>query len=454
MKNSIYIPYFTCMLLLISSTSCKKFLDEKPRSNLAVPNSLKDFQALLDLSSIMNDLDAASGEASVTDTYLTTANFLARTETLRRLYTWQNAEVYEPLNNEWANLYRVVYRTNTVLEGINEIATNNVNFGEWSSVKGQAHFYRAKMFLLGLSIWAKAYRKTSAATDLGVPLRLNVNFNEISVRSTVEVGYQQVVNDLKHAANLLPLAQVHVMRPSKPAAYAMLSRVHLYMGNFREASLYADSCIMLKPDLIDYNTLDPNANYPIAAYNKEVIHTSMMQLLTVINPSTARVDPQLYSSYSDDDLRKKVFFLQNPDGSFRFKGSYQGSANLFSGIASDEMYLTRAECLARLGEDEAALRDLNLLLMHRFKAGTFIPHTVANTENLLKLILDERRKQLLLRNLRWMDVKRLNILGAGISFQRDLNGITYYLQANSPRFAMPIPETVVALSGISQNKYE
>ncbi|WAC39040.1 RagB/SusD family nutrient uptake outer membrane protein [Pedobacter sp. SL55] len=449
-----YHHFWIGLIALSSLLGCKKFLDEKPRSNLAVPTSLKDFQALLDQSSVMNDLDASSGEASVTDSYLTTANYLSRVENQQRLHTWQNDFVYDPLNNEWANLYRAVYRTNTVLEGIAEVPISNVNLEEWRNVKGQAHFHRGKMFLLGLSIWGKAYRAASATTDLGIPLRLNVNFNEVSVRSSLAVGYAQALSDLEAAAQLLPVTPLHVYRPSKPAAYGLLARAHLQMGNFEKAALYADLCLALKSDLLNYNTLNANANFPIAAFNKEVIHSSMMQLLTIINPSTARIEPSLYASYAANDLRKTVFFLRNTDGTYRFKGSYQGSANLFSGLAVDEVYLTRAECRARLGQQALALEDLNLLLRNRYINGTFVPYTLSNANDVLKLILQERRKELLMRNLRWADIKRLNVLGAGISLERTVDGQTYRLPANSPRFAMPLPEVVLELSGMWQNKYD
>lgn len=455
--NQMKLQYTTLLIGVLTIgifSACEKFLEEKPRSSLAVPNSLKDFQALLDQSSIMNDLDAASGEASATDTYLTTANYLSRNEYQQRIHTWQNSEIYEPLTNEWANLYRTVYRTNTVLEGIDEVTITNANATEWRNVKGQAHFFRGKMFLLALSIWGKAYKQEYATTEPGIALRLNVNFNETSVRSNLATGYAQVLKDLEAAVQLLPNTPLHVMRPSKPAAYAILSRAHLQMGNFEKASLYADSCLALKSELIDYNSLNATSNFPIAVFGKEVLHSSTMQLLTIINPSTAKIDPQLYAAYEDNDLRKTVFFLRNSDGSYRFKGSYMGAASLFSGLATDEVYLTRAECRARLGHHGLALNDLNFLLAHRYKTGSFVPYTSVNTPNVLDVVLKERRKQLLMRNLRWADIKRLNVLGTEISLERTVNGQTYRLPANSPRFAMPIPEVVMALSGMQQNRYD
>ncbi|KQM68208.1 hypothetical protein ASE74_24205 [Pedobacter sp. Leaf216] len=70
---------------------------------------------------------------------------------------------------------------------------------------------------------------------------------------------------------------------------------------------------------------------------------------------------------------------------------------------------------------------------------------------MLEQILLEGRKELLLRGLRWIDVKRLNKEGAGISFTRTSKGIVYNLLANSTGFTLPIPEQVVELANLPQN---
>jgi hypothetical protein len=115
------------------------------------------------------------------------------------------------------------------------------------------------------------------------------------------------------------------------------------------------------------------------------------------------------------------------------------------------MYLIRAEANARAGKPEAALRDLNELLEKRWRTGTFIPYTTNTQNGLLELVLKERRKELLMRGLRWMDVKRLNREGTNIVMQRKIKGNVYTLPPNDKRYAMAIPEDVITLSGIAQN---
>ncbi|HBI87240.1 MAG TPA: RagB/SusD family nutrient uptake outer membrane protein, partial [Sphingobacterium sp.] len=45
----------------------------------------------------------------------------------------------------------------------------------------------------------------------------------------------------------------------------------------------------------------------------------------------------------------------------------------------------------------------------------------------------------------------LNKEGAGITLQRKLNGQTYTLHPGDQRFALPIPEDIIALTGMPQN---
>jgi len=139
-------------------------------------------------------------------------------------------------------------------------------------------------------------------------------------------------------------------------------------------------------------------------------------------------------------------------GGYSFKGSYS-VYSLFIGIATDEVYLMRAECNARLGNKDAALNDLNTLMVTRWSTGTFIPFTAATSQDALNIILQERRKELIFRNLRWMDIKRLNKDGANITLTRIIGGQTYTLPPNDNRFALPLPADIVKMTGMPQNPF-
>lgn len=97
------------------------------------------------------------------------------------------------------------------------------------------------------------------------------------------------------------------------------------------------------------------------------------------------------------------------------------------------------------------MNDLNYLLIKRWKKGTYVPLTATDATDAVSKILAERRKELLFRGLRWMDIKRLNKDGAGITLKRVINGETFLLPPNDPRYAVAIPEDVIATTGMQQN---
>jgi hypothetical protein len=444
------IAFLFCCVLSMAAISCKKYLEEKPAASLVVPSSLPDLQALLDYFPKMNTNDAGCGDAAADDYYLAHNDWLALSEPLRRTYTWEKEGLFDASTNDWSRAYERVYFANTVLEAVEKMGVHAPGTAA-GNIKGQALLARARSFLQAVIIWSVAYDNNTAATDLGIPLRLTTDFNQPSVRSSVLQTYRQIIDDLQQALILLPVTPLHKMRPSRPAAYALLARTFLAMRQYGQAGLYADSCLQLYNSLIDFNSLNASATFPFSQFNAEVIFHSTMTTPASINNSRAKIDSLLYRSYAANDLRKLLYFRNNNNGSFAFKGSYDGTGLPFTGISVAEAYLTRAEASAREGKTSAAMNDLNTLLLKRWKTGTFVPFTAATAGQAVTLVLQERRKELLFRGTRWMDIKRLNREPGAIVLVRNLNGTFFSLQPNSPRYALPIPDDIIDLSGMQQN---
>ncbi|MEZ2334785.1 RagB/SusD family nutrient uptake outer membrane protein [Mucilaginibacter sp. RCC_168] len=450
-KRTIILLYIG--LVSGSFYSCKKYLDAKPDSKLVVPSTVGDVQALLDYYPRVNNFGASACESSADNYYLKDADWSALTNPdNQRIYIWAKDHLFTTSPNTWGQLYDVVNIANTSLLSLSSIERSFANAADWDNAKGQALYLRSQSFLQAAAIWCLAYDPNTASTDLGLPLRLDPDFNKPSVRSSVAETYKQIINDLNIAIRLLPVKPLQVMRSSKPAAYALLARTYLFMRDYNKAGLYADSCLQLSNTLIDYNTLSATATFPFKQFNAEVLVENFVPVPPNLSKVRAKIVADLYNSYSGNDLRKAVFFSKNSDGSFGFKGSYEGSNGLFGGIATDEVYLIRAECAARQGSTTQAMADLNTLLKTRYSNKVaYIPLSAATANDALNIILVERRKELLYRCLRWMDLKRLNKDGANITLTRTVNGQTYTLPPNDPKYALPIPEDVIALSGMPQN---
>ena len=445
MKN---IFRFSVLVLLCCNYSCKKLIDEKSNAKLVVPSTQKDLQAIMDDYTRVNNSDISCTEVSADDYYLTQPDFNSQTDDNRALYSWQPANIFRPVVNDWFAAYKIIYSANTVLELVDKVEQEPQE--ESANIRGQAFYHRAKSYLSVVSAWCPAFDSATAIEDLGLPLRVSTNFIEPSVRSSLSQTFALILSDCRQAAYYLQPTSVHVMRPSKTAAHALMARTLLYMRRYAEAGLYADSALRAKNSLLNYNSLNAGANFPVPQFNAEVIMENRFGSAVLLN-SRAKIDSVLYAAYASNDLRKTVFFKNNNNGSYGFKGSYEGGTTFFSGISVNEVYLIKAECLARAGHTAIAMDTLNALLVKRWKTNTFIPYTASTAAEALNKILQERRKELLMRGIRWMDIKRLNKEGAGITLVRKINNETITLPPGDPRFALPIPEDVIALTGMQQN---
>ena len=443
------------LIALILFSGCKKYLDIKSDSSLVIPSTLTDLQSLLDDATTMNYNTAAYGNASSDEYFLEDRSYLSKNAFNQHVYRWMPYE-YRYVN-DWSLAYHAIYNTNICLERISSVNPNANEQLQWGNVKGSALFFRAYYFLELSWLFSKAYDEQTAASDLGIVLRMGSDFNVPSARSTVKQCYEQVISDAMEAALYLPVHQEHTTRPSKTAAYGLLARAYLSMRQYDSAVYYADKALQLQNSLMDYNDptqVDANAYYPFARKNAEtVFYTTMNFYIGLSHPliGGARIDTALYALYENNDLRKTVFFA-TAGNYYRFKGNYTADFALFSGMATDELYLTRAECSARAGNVAAALEDLNALLEKRMLTGTFIPVTAASGAELLPVILKERQKELMFRgSLRWMDIKRLNKENANINLERYVNGEHFSLPPNDKRYALPLPADVIETSGITQN---
>lgn len=450
-----------CFLLILFATSCNKdWYDAKSDKSLAVPATLTDMQTLMDNADVLNVFSGGMGELAADGHFLSTAAISQLPSYDLNAYTWSNDQPYTQIT-DWNGLglrfgpYPRVLYCNVVLEGLAKITADGLLEQEqWNNSKGQALFHRAKAFYELAQVFAPPYNAATAATDLGIPLRLESDYNIPSTRSSVEQTYKQIILDLEEATRLLPLGAKYLTRPSKPAAFALLARTCLEMEEYGKAGAYADSCLRLYNTLINYNMLDAASPAPLAIFNPETLFYSILAYKDAFYPGNMFIDQQLYTLYEDNDLRKKVFFAGDAgSGLVTFKGCYTGDAyTLFSGIATDEVFLIRAECYARAGKIAESLTDLNTLLRTRYEAGNFTERTAADAEQALRLVLDERKKELLLRGLRWSDLRRLNKDDRfKVTISRTANGKNYTLEPNSYKYTFPIPDDIIAISGIPQN---
>ncbi len=449
------------LLSLFGLMNCTKsdFLNVKPNSGIMVPNTLEDVEKLLN-NNLLRTFSSGLATVSADEYIVSEANWNTVPAIERNASVW-NRDVYEGEEVlDWKRPYTVVFYVNNALAVLSGMDSKMQSTDWFKELYGWALFQRAYANYELARLFCKSYDENTADTDLGIPIRITPGIDVIVQRSTLRDTYTHILNDIKQAIPLLGTERsANLMKPNKITSYSLLARIYLDMGKYVEAESCADSALDLYNILLDYNTLDFATSAPFSSNNMEIIFgvtTVGRYVLSSVGSMSAlyTVNPELFNLYDSDDLRLKVFFLTDGLGKVVMKKSYIGLGLYgFTGLTTDELYLIKAECLARKDKDEDALEWIHDLLQKRYATGKApMLEELQSRGPVLETVLEERRKELVWRSIRWSDIKRLNRDGKGIELGREIGDKKYTLPANDPRYVLPIPDDEVAFSGLTQNQ--
>lgn len=310
--------------------------------------------------------------------------------------------------NFWQKAYSSVYHANAILEGLQ--LSDGVSSETKNQVSGEAKFVRAFCYFYLVNLFGK------------VPLVTTTNYslNAVLPRSDTGLVYLQIKADLQEAESqlLTSYPTPGPLHPNKWAASALLARMYLYTGYWREAGEEASMVI----NSGDYSLVS-DLNKVFLAYSGEAI----WQLGTVASglntydgnlfvPSDSTVLPAypvtnvLLTAFEAGDERRVAWLDSNLiDGyayyfpyKYKIKASSSSIEN-YMVLRLAEQYLIRAEARVRLNDLSGARDDLNKV---RERAG--LSATGAMTAaDLLVAIAHERQVELFAEwGDRWFDLKR------------------------------------------------
>lgn len=462
----IMVTRFCLLFLCLLNFSCKKFTDVNSNNYVNLVQTAGGCQQVLDNYGVMNTNYPSDGEVSADDYFVTNTGYLKETlsQTDRDLYIWSANAIRANAAPQWQSSYNVIYYANLVMEAANNLK-GTVSQPILDDLRGQALFFRAYALWQLAQIYAEPYLAATASQKKGIPVFLSSKIPDTYDRGNLQQTYDRIVQDLNDAVVLLSSTITRApSRPSKTAAYAMLARVGLSMEDYTQTLNNSNLALQANSQLLSYGDFSTTTNTPFSRYNAEVIFQSTMVPSAILNPgtatnNTAKIDSNLVTSYDPNDLRGKLFL--KPDsgidlGTFRFSGNYEPSisSNFFNGLAVDEIYLIRAECYARVGNIDDAMTDLNTLLQTRWSSDTYVNMTATTADDALAKVLTERRKELLMRGLRWTDLRRLNSDSRfAKNLVRTVKGTNFNLPPNDLRYTLLIPSQVIdgGKSQIKQN---
>lgn len=445
--------YIFLVLASLVFSGCEKFLDVTPKGKF-IPKTLKDYQELAANPSYSSN-GYALLEVFADQIYLSESRINGSINTsLGRAYTWQPATYVNPeADSGWDPMYNNIFNANIILQNVPQITDGSAP--ERAEVMGDAYFNRAYAYWNLVNTYAKDYQSATAATDLGVPLVLIPDLEATPSRATVAAVYQQILDDLLKAKDILPDAARNIYRNNKTAALALLARVYLSMDNYSEAGKYAALALEKNNTLLDYNTFsfkNPAKPYsginnkPVDNLDPEMLSYKATSFSTIL--SGVSISPDYLSVLDAKDLRY-VFNFTNLDFDNKptrepYPPYLRGPLNYNIGVP--EMMLIRAEAAARSGDVNTALQLMNTLRKKRFKPADYTDLTAANADQALKLVIDERKRELFGKGLRWFDMKRLDNESLFKKTYKRANIGLYQLEPGSNRFVLQIPPNVQRLN--------
>jgi len=434
------IKLLCSLLLCFGAVACQEdFLEKKPNKALVVPQTLQDFQALLDNITLFNTTPSMGIIAS--DEFQLVDNGLSKLSAAEQgVYLWKADPYQGDVVSDWIYPYQQIFYANVVLDGLKKLEKNSAMEDSWNKIRGAALFFRAYALFNLVQEFCVPYNKETVDTDMGIPLPLSSNVNNKLGRGKLGAVYSQIIIDLNEAGELLPRKGETKNRPSKQAVFALFARLYLVMEDYERALLNSSMALDMGNDLIDYNLLDSTVFNPFPDIlpngNVEVIFYAPRLSTSFFVPGAIKVDPSLLNLYKTGDIRKAIYFYDMGDGVV-YNTNYEG-------LTVDELLLINAECKIRLKKIDEGLQELNKLLLKRYKEDFFEPLKAENEVDAVKLLIEERRKELVGRNLRWQDLRRFNRYK---DFAKDVvrvyNGETYRLPANDSRYILPIPDAEI-----------
>lgn len=339
----------------------------------------------------------------------------------------------------WRIYYQWILNANKNLESLSGIEPKEAEQALADQIKGELLCLRAWAHFNLVQLYAKRYEAGKENTQDGIPYRESSTGGE-QARNSVEEVYQKINADLDEATTLLKGIETEVNHYSEMVAWGLKARVALAMQDYDKAATYAEQSIavaeaegkqlmtgeQLNCGFADITTDTKEAMYAAVTPDDQTVYfySFYAYMSWNFNSSAIRqgvkcISADAYNSMSETDLRRTWWDptgeMSVPSKSYA-KNAYQNrkfkarsTANAVGDVAFmrlAEMYLTRAEALARAGKDAEAQAAFTKFQVTRDPAYVGKGNT---GEALAEEIMNSRRVELWGEGFRFYDLKRLHL---------------------------------------------
>lgn len=375
--------------------------------------------------------------------------------------------------------YKLILNANILLENVDKVTRTDENL--YVGIKGEALCFRAFSHFQLVQLYGKRYQAGATNTQLGVPYRKTSETSEIA-RNTVEECYQFINQDLDEAIELMKNYKAKALTHfSLKVAYGIKARVMLAQQNYSEAAKYADLAIQeaereghklmqTEKEIMSgfASTLTDTKEAIWAADTQDdqtvYFYSFYAYMSWNFNASAIRAVPrcinsQLYDKIADTDIRKQWWdptgkaevpasnFKRFPYQNRKFTAKNPDSAvGDFAFMRISELYLMKAEALARAGKIQDAQQTLTTFALTRDPE--YKP-TSTTAEQLAEEIMIQRRIELWGEGFRFTDLKRLNLpLNRENTNHETSIAVKMSMAAGTPDWQFMIPNDEMNANGL------
>ncbi len=414
--SRIVLSFFIIVL-----SSCEKYLDVgTPKTQLpASAVFATDATAAAAMSSIYARAASltAGGSGSITSlgAYLAdeTDNYSPTLEE-QQLAANQLIATNTFSSSLWNSAYGTIYQCNALLEGLSASAGVSATLktqltGEAFFMRGLSHFYLSCFYGNVPLVNTTDYRENNDIVQTPKPQVLLA-----------------VIADLEQAKALLPLTYAPYanerIRPTKWAATALLSRVHLYAGNWQRArdeaaEVIAQTALFSLSPIAD--SFLKNAKEQILQYKNSSTSFNTFEGNTFIltaKPTMIALKETFVNGFEPGDLRRTNWTSKITVGGFTYFFPYKYKVKTATTLTEyssmlrlSEQYLIRSEAQARLDQLPLAIADLDVIRERAGLAKLKDTNPQISKTALLEVLLAERRSELFTEWAhRWLDVQRFS----------------------------------------------
>lgn len=437
MRYSVIYLAFSALFFL---SSCDKFLDITPTGKV-IAKTGEEYRALLTYE--YKNFPEDRGFTTLRGDELTLSPATTKAEDYDAFFdvwSWNDeAPSQSTASPNWRRYWHIVYIANYIIEHKNEIT--NISPSNLDQLIGEAFMLRAYTHFLLANIFAPPYTKVNPSETRGIPVVTHADVNALPRCSSLQAVYNRILEDIYEAKkhlNVQTWEEGLNYRFSTVSADALLSRVLLYMGDWKGANDAAKAVLLKRNQLIDFNkttNLLPNA------YNSIENILALEQVMTNTYKNIGYPSASILALYNSGDLRRTVFYKRVTSS---ISTLLKGGSNAFAcSFRTAEAYLVAAESDARLGNLDKSRSTLLLLVKHRLTPETFLAYeaklNALNQSDLIDEIFNERARELAFEGFRWDDLRR----GEQPSLVKTYKGETFSLQKGDARYTLRFPVEAV-----------